>query len=57
MTLFRVNFHYHLVMQFKAPKQPAGLNSEIHDDTLVAGFEDTHCTVSKNLQQAEDSHK
>ena len=55
MTPFWANFHYHPVMQFKAPKQPSSLNSEIQADTFAAGLEETHQTLRKNLQKAEAS--
>ena len=55
MTPFWANYHYHLVMQFKAPKQPSSLNSETQADTFTADLEETHQTLSKNLQEAEAS--
>ena len=55
MTPFWANYHYHPVMQFKAPKQPSSLNSEIQADTFAAGLEETHQTLRKNLQEAEAS--
>ena len=55
MTPFWANYHYHLVMQFKAPKQPSSLNSEIHADTFAAGLEETHQTLRKNLLEAQAS--
>jgi hypothetical protein len=53
MTPFWANYHYHPVMQFKAPKQPSSLNSEIQADTFAAGLEETHQTLRKNLQEAQ----
>jgi hypothetical protein len=53
MTPFWANYHYHPVMQFKAPKQQPSLNSEIQADTFAAGLEETHQTLSKNLQEAQ----
>jgi hypothetical protein len=53
MTPFWANYHYHSVMQFKAPKQPSSLNSEILADTFALGLEDTHQTLRKNLQEAQ----
>jgi len=53
MTPFWANYHYHPVTQFKAPKQPSSLNSEILVDTFAAGLEETHQTLLKNLQEAE----
>jgi len=50
MTLVWANYHYDPVMQFKAPKQPSNLNSEIHADTFAAGFEKTHQTLRQNMQ-------
>jgi len=40
-------------MQFKAPKQPSSLKSEIQADTFVAGLEMIHPTLHKNLQVAQ----
>jgi hypothetical protein len=45
MTPFWANYHYHPVMQFKAPKQPSSLKSEIQADTFAAGLEETHQTL------------
>jgi len=53
MTPFWANYHYHLVMQFKALKQPSSLNSEIQADTFAAGLEETHQALRKNLQEAQ----
>jgi hypothetical protein len=53
MTPFWANYHYHLVMQFKAPKQPSNLKSEIHADTMAAALEETHQTLCENLQEAQ----
>jgi len=53
ITSFWANYHYHLVMQFKAPKQPSSLNSEIEADTFAAGLEETHQTLRKTLQEAQ----
>jgi hypothetical protein len=56
MTPFWANYHNHPVMQFKAPKQPSSLNSEIQADTFAAGLEETHKTLRKNLQEAQANH-
>jgi hypothetical protein len=53
MKSFWANYHYHPVMQFKAPKQPSSLNSEIQADTFAPGLEETHQTLCKNLQEAQ----
>jgi hypothetical protein len=53
MTPFWAKYHYHPVMQFKAPKQPCSLNSEIQADAFAAGLEETHQTLCKNLQEAQ----
>jgi len=53
MTPFWVYYHYHPVMQFKAPKQPSSLKLDFHADTSVAGLEETHQTLCKNLQEAQ----
>jgi len=53
MTPFSGNYHYHPVMQFKAPKQPSSLKSEIQADTFAAGLEETHQTLRKNLQEVQ----
>jgi hypothetical protein len=57
MTPFWANYHYHPVMQFKAPKEPSTLNSEIQADTFAAGLEETHQTLRKNLQQAQANQR
>jgi len=53
MTPFWANYHYHPVVQFKAPNQPISPNSEIQADTFAAGLEETHQTLRKNLQEAQ----
>jgi hypothetical protein len=53
MTPFWANFHYHPVMQVKAPKQPSSLNLEIQADSIAAGLEETHQTIRKTLQKAQ----
>jgi len=53
MTPFWANYHYYPVMQFKPPKQPSSLNSDIQADTFAAGLEETHQTLRKNLQEAQ----
>ena len=53
MTPFWANYHYHPVMQFKAPKQPSNLKSEIQADTMAAGLEETHRTLHEILQEAQ----
>jgi len=55
MTPFWANYHYHLVMEFEAPKQPSSLNLVIQADTFAAGLEQTHQTLRKNLQEAQAS--
>jgi len=55
MTPFWTNYHYHLVMQFKAPKKPSTLNSEIHADIFAPGLEETHQTLCKYLQEAQSN--
>jgi len=53
MTPFWANYHYHLVMQFKAPRQQSSLKSEIQADTFAAGLEETDQTLRKNLEEAQ----
>jgi len=53
MTPFWANYQYHPVVQFKAPKQPSSLKSQIQADTFAAGLEETHQTLRKNLQEAQ----
>jgi hypothetical protein len=53
MTPFWANYDYFPVMQFKAPKQPSSLKSEIHADTFAAGLEETHQTLRWNWQEAQ----
>jgi hypothetical protein len=57
ITPFWGNSHHDRVMQFKAPKLPSSLNSEIPVDTLAAGFEETHQTLHRTLQEAQASQK
>ena len=52
-TPFWANFHYHPVMQFKAPKQPSSLNSEIQANAFAAGLEETDQTLLKILPEAQ----
>jgi hypothetical protein len=40
-------------MQFKAPKQPSSLKSEIQVDTFTAGLEEIHQTLCRNLEEAQ----
>jgi len=56
MTTFWANYDYHPVMQFKAPKEPSSLNSEIQPHSFAAGLEETHQTLRENLQEAQASH-
>jgi hypothetical protein len=53
MTAFWANYHYHAVMQFKAPKQPSSLNSETQAEKFAAGLAETHQTLHKKLQEAQ----
>jgi hypothetical protein len=53
MTPFWANYHYHPVMQFKAPKEPSSLKLEIQADTFAAGLEENHQTLRRILQEAQ----
>jgi hypothetical protein len=53
ITPFWASYHYHPVMQFKAPNQRSSLNSETQADMFAAGLEETHQTLRKNFQQAQ----
>ena len=53
MTPFCANYHYHPVMQFKTPKQPSSLHSEIQADPFPAGLVETLHTLHKNLQEVQ----
>jgi len=57
MSPFLANYHYHLVMHFKAPKQPFSLNSEIEADTFAAGLEETDQTLHNNMKDAQANQK
>jgi len=47
------NFHYHPVMQHKAPEEPSRLKSEVQADTFAGDLEKTHQTLHKILQKAQ----
>jgi len=53
ITPFWANYHYHPVMQCKALKQPPSLKLDIEADIFAVGLEETHLTLSKNLQEAQ----
>jgi hypothetical protein len=57
MTPFWANYHNHPVMQFRPPKQPSSLNSEIQEQNFAAGLEETDQTLHKNMQEAQASQR
>jgi len=53
MTPFWANYHHHPPMQFKPPKAPSKLRSEILADATVSGMEDTHRLLRQSLLEAQ----
>ena len=53
MTPFWANYHYHPPMQFKPPKAPSNLRSEILADATVSGMEETHRLLRESLLEAQ----
>ena len=53
MTPFWANYHYPPPMQFKPPKAPSNLRSEILADTTVSGMEETHRLLRESLLEAQ----
>ena len=53
MTPFWADYHYYPVMQFKAPKQPSSMKSNIQAHTSASGLEETDNTLWKNFQDAQ----
>jgi hypothetical protein len=53
MTPFWANYHYHPAMQFKPPKAPSNLRSEILADGTVSVMEETHRLLRKSLLKAQ----
>jgi len=53
MTPFWANSHYHPPMQFKPPKAPSNLRSEILVDATVSGMEETHRLLWGSLLEAQ----
>ena len=49
MTPFWPNYHYHPPMQFKPPKAPSNLRTEILMDATVSGMEGTHRLLQESL--------
>jgi len=56
MTPVCANYHYHLVMQFIAPKQPSNLTSEMLADNIAARVEETHHTLRMIKEVAQAHH-
>jgi len=48
MTAFWVNYNYHPTMQFKPPKN-AGVRSKVQADSWMAGMEETHRMLWKEI--------
>ena len=53
MTPFWANYHYHPPMQFKPPKAPSNLRSEILADATVSGMEETHQLLRQSLLEPQ----
>jgi len=53
MTPFWANYHYHLPMQFKPPKAPSNMRSEILVYPTVSGMEETHWLLWESLLEAQ----
>ena len=53
MTRFWANYHYHPPMQFKQPKTPSNMRSEILADATVSGMEVTHRLLRESLLGAQ----
>jgi hypothetical protein len=53
MTPFWANYHYHPPMQFKPPKAPSNLRSEVLADAMVSGMEETHRLLRESLLEAQ----
>jgi hypothetical protein len=56
MTPFWANYNYHPSMQFKPPKVPSNLRTEIRADAMAAGLEETHRLLKENLLEAQARH-
>jgi hypothetical protein len=52
MTPFWANYHYHPPMQFKPPKAPSNLRSEILADPKASGMEETHRLLRESFLEA-----
>jgi transposase InsO family protein len=53
MTPFWANYHYHPPMQFKPPKAPSKMMSEILADATVSGLEETHRLLRESLLESQ----
>jgi len=53
MTPFWANYHYHTPMQFKPPKAPSNMRSEILADATVSGMDETHRLLRESLLEAQ----
>jgi hypothetical protein len=54
MTPFWAMYHWHPKMQFRAPKAPANLKSEIQADVVLEGLEEAHRILRENIQDAQE---
>jgi hypothetical protein len=54
MTPFWANYNYHPPLQFKAPKAPSNMRSEIQADTMTAALAETHQKLRENLLEAQE---
>jgi hypothetical protein len=53
MTPFWANYHYHQQMQFKRPKAPSNLTSEILADAMVTAMEENQWLLRVRLSEAQ----
>jgi hypothetical protein len=54
MTPFWAVYHRHPKMQFKGPKAPANLKSEIQADAVLEGLEETHRLLRESIPHAQE---
>jgi len=56
MTPFWAVYHRHPEMQFKAPKAPANIKSEIQADAVLEGLDATHRLLWESILDAQERH-
>jgi truncated hemoglobin YjbI len=54
MTPFWANYNYHPTLQFKAPKAPSNMRSEIQAAAMTAALAETHQKLRENLMEAQE---